>query len=60
MHFKSLFTEILNKATINFQQNMDDSSPPQLIEGYLLKKKKWPRKGWHKVNCLVLQKKKYQ
>jgi len=35
-------------TSVSYMHNMDDSSPPQLIEGYLLKKKKWPRKGWHK------------
>jgi len=35
-------------TSVPYMHNMDDSTPPQLIEGYLLKKKKWPRKGWHK------------
>jgi len=36
-------------TSVSYMHNMDsDTAPPQVIEDYLLKKKKWPRKGWHK------------
>lgn len=27
-----------------------DTSPPGICEGYLMKRRKWPLKGWHKVS----------
>ena len=33
-------------------QNQTQNSVPAKYEGYLLKKKKWPLKGWHRVSVL--------
>lgn len=30
-----------------------DMSPPGICEGYLMKRRKWPLKGWHKVSKAV-------
>uniref|UniRef100_A0AAR2KA44 Oxysterol-binding protein n=1 Tax=Pygocentrus nattereri TaxID=42514 RepID=A0AAR2KA44_PYGNA len=30
-------------------ETMQDMSPPGICEGYLMKRRKWPLKGWHKV-----------
>ena len=30
-------------------ENMQDMTTPGICEGYLLKRRKWPLKGWHKV-----------
>lgn len=27
-----------------------DATPPGICEGYLLKRRKWPLNGWHKVS----------
>ncbi|KAG9267837.1 oxysterol-binding protein-related protein 6-like [Astyanax mexicanus] len=29
-------------------ENVQDMSPPGICEGYLMKRRKWPLKGWHK------------
>lgn len=35
---------------INFTgENMQDANTPGVCEGYLMKRRKWPLKGWHKV-----------
>lgn len=31
-------------------ETMQDMSPPGICEGYLMKRRKWPLKGWHKVS----------
>lgn len=31
-------------------ETMQDTSPPGICEGYLMKRRKWPLKGWHKVS----------
>lgn len=30
-------------------ENMQDANTPAICEGYLMKRRKWPLKGWHKV-----------
>ncbi|KAB5555566.1 hypothetical protein PHYPO_G00035650 [Pangasianodon hypophthalmus] len=36
-------------------ETMQDMSPPGICEGYLMKRRKWPLKGWHK-RYFVLEK----
>lgn len=31
-------------------ETMQDKSPPGICQGYLMKRRKWPLKGWHKVS----------
>ena len=32
-----------------------DMTVPGICEGYMLKRRKWPLKGWHKVGSPALQ-----
>ena len=34
----------------NLNDAYDGNMHPQKLDGYLLKKRKWPMKGWHKVS----------
>lgn len=31
-------------------ETLQDMSPPGMCEGYMMKRRKWPLKGWHKVS----------
>lgn len=32
------------------RETVQDMNPPGICEGYLMKRRKWPLKGWHKVS----------
>lgn len=47
--------EVVDDLHVEMQagnENPHDMTAPGICEGYLLKRRKWPLKGWHKVRSL--------
>uniref|UniRef100_A0A672M9F0 Oxysterol-binding protein n=1 Tax=Sinocyclocheilus grahami TaxID=75366 RepID=A0A672M9F0_SINGR len=43
--------EVMDDFPVDFNltgENMQDANTPGICEGYLMKRRKWPLKGWHK------------
>lgn len=46
--------EVIDDLVVEMRasENPQEMTPPGICEGYLLKRRKWPLKGWHKVRSI--------